>query len=310
MALELGTPTLDLDICARCGYDLAGPYGKTMDGGQDDLCDACQDAIDRANFRQPSRQPKQPEPEPPATGLDRNALIASAGDLGYLASRTMLGRTSTILSNMMHAASEARDWHAAAACRWLLGRMTVRGLHSTKRSQKAVAAQVARLADAVLARAKIEAAAEAEALAQASAQTHALTLYDAAAWLETGALVELSPAEMAEVVAAFHPFPEPEPPEPTSPAQAPIPQEPEEEQEEQEAIGLAQFYRWSDAMEAARYEQEQAFWRDYDAHRDAIAMEAACRLDALAMGLDVLEDDLMDWMESDETAAWEHGLVA
>lgn len=55
-------------------------------------------------------------------------------------------------------------------------------------------------------------------------------------------------------------------------------------------------------LPAARH--EQAFWRDYDAKRDLIAMEACCRIDAMAEGLAVMSDEAMDFIESDEFAAW------
>ncbi|GEM_PF-3923806 len=46
--------------CARCGTPLGGPLGKTMDGGQDDLCDYCQESVDIANGRPSSRRPPAP----------------------------------------------------------------------------------------------------------------------------------------------------------------------------------------------------------------------------------------------------------
>ncbi len=276
--------------------------------------------------------------------LDRESLIAAAGEPAYLASLTTLGRTSTILSNMMHEASEAQDWHTAAAARWLLGRMTVLGLHSQKRSQKAVAAQVERLADAVLERAKLEQAAEIEAAMLASQTAEPLVLYDAAAWLADGSLVALTPAEMAEVAAAFRPFPpeepeidhagrcgycgryacicdqEPEPPEPTSPAQAPVPPEPEDE----EAIGLALYDAWESKEAAAHYSEEQALdsafhgierWLLALEHRSVQRQAAAFWQDYDAALPDILNDwearcdVLLDLEESDERAAWEHGAM-
>lgn len=136
-------------------------------------------------------------------------------------------------------------------------------------------------------------------LFESEPEREVLVLYDAAQWLRDGALVELTSAEYAEVVKAFQPFPPDDDPEPTSPASAPVVIAVEPAEETLRAVGLAQLDAWIAACDAQRYEQEQAFWRDYEAKRTQIADEAGWRVEALCEGLDVLDDDILGWFEEE-----------
>ena len=201
-------------------------------------------------------------------------------------------------------ATRTGDPHTNAAAWYLRGRIWT--LYTPrKQSIEQVRSLVA---EAVLERVKIEQAADAdvETIEQWMASLDPVGL-PLALFPDAPTALELTAARARREYPSRQQLldEEPEPPEPTTPASAPKPQA----EEMAEATGLALYDAWESQVAAARYEQEQAFWRDYNANRQQIAMETGCRVDAMAMGLDVMDEDVQGWLE-EEAAEWERSLEA